>query len=499
MLLHRPACALSLAFPLLASAAIAAQAPPTPSLKTAKDLLAKPDEQSVRSGARICAQANNVAGVTLLLGVLKETHGRGLPPAHYRDIAWESLIQITDLYAQKRVAAELKKNRKNAFVRQWCAELLGIYGQPAWVPSLVKALHDKNAGVRRWAVRSLGKIGNAAATEPVRKLVQAKDIYVRSNAIEALARIDPKQFGETLVQAIRDDKDGGVRCALLGAAKSIFPERAEEISAARLVDEDWRPRMQAVDNLADIKTKSCIDALLTVVDDGRPVVAKRVLERLRNLTGQQLTRPEIWRKWWKENRATFQFPDGLATKKLDEGKTVASFNGIQVTSDHVAFLIDKSVRMGIRLASRGVTKAAAARDELKTVLDKLSDKVVVNVFTYAIDVKAFAKKPLHLSKRVRTRAVAFLGKQKTGRAKDIWKVLERVITDPSLDTAYLLSSGEPDVGTYVHWNRVTRHLRDLNRFHKVTVHTVAYSDSKWFRDQLEKISECTGGEFRWFQ
>jgi hypothetical protein len=31
------------------------------------------------------------------------------------------------------------------------------------------------------------------------------------------------------------------------------------------------------------------------------------------------------------------------------------------------------------------------------------------------------------------------------------------------------------------------------------VHSVAYSDNQWYRDQLEKISEATGGEFQWFE
>jgi hypothetical protein len=97
------------------------------------------------------------------------------------------------------------------------------------------------------------------------------------------------------------------------------------------------------------------------------------------------------------------------------------------------------------------------------------------------------------------KALAFVGKQKTKGAKDIWKLLEIVVSDPDIDTAYLLSSGEPDVGLYVHWNRVTRHLIDLNRFHKVVVHCVVYSERKWFRDQLEKIAECTHGNFKWFK
>jgi hypothetical protein len=47
--------------------------------------------------------------------------------------------------------------------------------------------------------------------------------------------------------------------------------------------------------------------------------------------------------------------------------------------------------------------------------------------------------------------------------------------------------------------RVTWQLDDLNRFHKVVVHSVAYSDNEWYRDQLEKISEVTGGQFEWFE
>jgi hypothetical protein len=33
----------------------------------------------------------------------------------------------------------------------------------------------------------------------------------------------------------------------------------------------------------------------------------------------------------------------------------------------------------------------------------------------------------------------------------------------------------------------------------MVVHTIAYSDSEWFRRQLEKIAEATGGEFHYFE
>ena len=84
-------------------------------------------------------------------------------------------------------------------------------------------------------------------------------------------------------------------------------------------------------------------------------------------------------------------------------------------------------------------------------------------------------------------------------AKDIWSALQQVLEDPTIDTAYLLSSGEPDEGLYVHSNRLIPALRDLNRFHKVVVHVVAYSDVKFYRDQMQAIAEATQGEFRYYE
>ena len=67
--------------------------------------------------------------------------------------------------------------------------------------------------------------------------------------------------------------------------------------------------------------------------------------------------------------------------------------------------------------------------------------------------KVFSKRPVKCDPKQQKKALEFVGKQQTTGAKDIWKLLEMVVSDPDIDTAYLLSSGEPDVGLYVHWNR----------------------------------------------
>lgn len=469
-------------------------------LDVAKTKLQHRMEAEVRNGVSTCVQADSVEAVELLLEMFEQETRRTrvhLSPGHYRDISWEGFIKIKDPYARRRVELELKKG-KNPRVRQWCAEALGIYGDRGFGSTLEKALSAREPYIIQWAARSLGMLKYDAANKKLQTRTKHKDDFVRANAIEALARIDDSTYLVPFLVSIREDRSGGVRCALLGAAPEICPDRVEEASTTALQDPDWRPRMQAVQNLGKIRTKTAVDALVEGLKDGRPVVAARALKELQELTGQPIEQPDVWRRWWADNRESFAFPEGRSKAQKKSTGTVA-YNGVPVDSDHVAFLMDKSYLMKEDLTSKGTSKEEAAVAELDRVLSVLPEGLVFNVFNYDTELRPFRKKPAELSPKVRKRAVAFASAESDGREKDIWNALSTVMQDETLDTIYLLSSGEPDTGLYVHWNRVTRHISDLNRFHKVTVHSVAYTDNKWYRDQLEKIAQVTDGTFVWFE
>ena len=487
---------LALVLPLALPAAQSAD------LARARQLLEEPEEGQVRQGVEACVAANDVPGVELLLGVLRRTSrlsGAHLAPAHYRDMAWGGLTRVTDVYARKRVEQELRES-DDPWVRQWCAELLGIYADGDHGDALLRALGDRELGVQRAAARSLGQVGYVPAAKKLEREAKDRDPVLRANAIEALARLDAEAYRERFGKGLEDD-DAGVRCALLGAVPEVYSAENEALSVRALEDEDWRPRIRAVLNLARVRTKGAVDALIGAIEDGRPIVGERAVESLQELTGERFTRLEAWQAWWKDHRETFSFPDGTTGRPgREDDRTVATYNGIRLVSDHVAFLIDRSRAMSEPLKATGTTKAEAAQDELGKVLEALDGRLVFNVFAYAEDVRVLdERRPLECDKRSKKRALEFVEKSPGGSAKDIWQLLEQVVSDPDLDTAYLLSSGEPDIGTYVHWNRVTWQLRELNRFHMVTVHTIAYSDNDWYRSQLEKIAEATGGEFQWFE
>lgn len=479
-------------------------------LERAEKLLGENPEESCNDGTRLCVQLNSVASVELLLEVLRQEADRGLPVAHYRDVVWGGLAEITDVYARGRVEQELKKNKKSAWVRQWCAELLGEYRLVDYAASLTEALGDKDVGVRRAAARALGKLeaepgsrALAGAEKALVALTQDKDPMLRANAVEALARRGLGDGQAKLFLAL-NDADAGVRCALLAVAGELFPEELEPRLASFLKDTDWRPRLQAVEVLSGLDSAESIGVLIDALSDARPVVVSRALAALRARTGEKHSRKEAWQAWWKEHGAGFD-PKKKRTAQDggDERSSAATFNGIVFESDHAAFLIDVSGAMEERMKTRSATKAEAAHQELAdtfTRLLALPTKSSVSVLAYSDEVTPFSKKGAsELTEKTKEKALAFVADQRLSGHKDIWLALETVLDDPSIDTVFLLSSGEPDIGLYVHWNRVTWHLKEQNRFRKLVVHAVAYSDSEFYRGQLQKIAEATGGEFVWFE
>jgi HEAT repeat protein len=467
-------------------------------LAEAARLVRSNSEPDLRRGAKQCAEIDTVRSLELLLDVL------GADQPHRRDIVWEALPSFQDPEARERVQVELLKSKRNEDLRQWCAQLLGLYGDASAVDALLKALGDKTPAVRASAAQALGRLGDARAVKGLTKLVDDRDPAVRAYAREALVRMDAEAHGDALRTGLQDD-DAGVRTFLLGCAPACLPDEVEALSAPMMGDPDWRVRMQAAENLGEVRTRASIGALVAAVNDRRPVVARRLHDSLVRLTGQLCTTPAQWEKWWAAEGPGFDpaapTPATAPARKPDDAERsiAVRYNDLPIDSDHVAFLIDDSVQMKERLKSVQGTKAENALAELKGALVQLEGQIVFNLFVYDAQTTPFSKQPVPLDARTMKKVLAFVADANPRGSKDIWNALVTAMGDTELDTIYLLASGEPEVGLYVHHNRITEHLLELRRFHKVTVHGVAYTDSDWYASQIEEICKATGGEFRRIQ
>ena len=134
-----------------------------------------------------------------------------------------------------------------------------------------------------------------------------------------------------------------------------------------------------------------------------------------------------------------------------------------------------------------------------------------NVVLYASDVWTWADDLAEMSADARAEVTEYVEEVGAVGGTNIYGALERAFdlagagagdegdwSDPEIDTIYLLTSGEPEVGLYVHGNRISEFLAELNRFQKVTVHAVAYSP-QGFWHHISQIAAVTGGEFQGFQ
>ncbi|TDJ69083.1 MAG: hypothetical protein E2O39_12280 [Planctomycetota bacterium] len=156
----------------------------------------------------------------------------------------------------------------------------------------------------------------------------------------------------------------------------------------------------------------------------------------------------------------------------------------------------------LRVSSEYASSACLARNDdgspKRDTCSRTGPKLTFNVYIYNEDMEAFSKKPVELHKKTRKKALAFVKGTKLSGNKDLWACLEAVLDDPDIDTVYMLTSGEPDVGLYVHGNRISENLADINRFQNVVVHAVAYSKEGYWR-HIRAIAEATGGQFEGFQ
>ena len=463
------------------------QGPSKEELRQAQKLVLTNSEPSVKKGTELCANLNCVSSMEILLRRFK-----GAQP-HYRDIVWKGIVRFTDPYSREMIASELKKNKKSASMRQWAAEALGIYADATYGPVLMKAARDKDVGVRRAVAKSLGNLGLKESEKVLVKFLQDKDFIVRGNAVESLLKLGFSSGKEALVKGLQDP-DGGTRAALLSVAPKYAEKETASLAIVGLRDEDWRVRLQAIRNLLGCEPSvETMDALIPAIARVRPLVRIPLLSGIRDWTGMKFHKAEDWERWWSANRDTFLLEKGKGTEGGSQ-ETVATYNGLRVDSDHVAFLMDISSSMDDR-TSKGERKRELALQELKKTLESLPETTKFNVYAYSSNITVWEKEAQPVNPKNIKSVLKFVQKTKARGNKNIWGALLAVLGDPTIDTVFLLSSGEPEVGLYVHHNRVVDHLVDWNRFRKMVVHGVAYSKSKWNQDQIRHISEGTGGSF----
>jgi len=216
--------------------------------------------------------------------------------------------------------------------------------------------------------------------------------------------------------------------------------------------------------------------------------------------------------WWSAEGEDFSPPllaeaqaaEAERTTRRSTNQTTATFYGLEVVSDRVAFIVDRSGSMSAKAGGKGRTGTAAkktgvgtrltvAHEELTGALKGLSPGVMFNVIYFSTGVYPWQDELVEKDQDVHEEAVSFSARQKPGGGTNIYDAILVAFEDRRVDTIYLLSDGDPSTGKVVAPALILERIAKLNRTRKVQVHCISIGKRSTF---MRNLAAQNGGVYK---
>jgi hypothetical protein len=246
------------------------------------------------------------------------------------------------------------------------------------------------------------------------------------------------------------------------------PKKLAKFAKSRI----WQLRLAMTEALRGFHHVDAVPILIDLMDDSRLRIRISAAEGLRELTGASMgtTRMECL-AWWNMHKVEFQFPDfllrdlGNLNLKDSASETVAYF-GLDLQSDHVLFLVDKSESMV------WYGKWPGMIEELDTFLDNTGKSFRFNIAHFSDHLDAWEPELRPLSKRSRKDAMRYLQNSNPYGPTNLWEAIEETFESTNADTVVLLSDGKANRGDLQGPKELREGIRRINRYARLQIHTV---------------------------
>jgi Mg-chelatase subunit ChlD len=378
-------------------------------------------------------------------------------------------------------------------------------------PKVDKALRtlagDKDLSVRIEAVRSMGARGGAAFVPELEELLEESKeetlLAAAFDALDVLQGADPA-WQARLVALGRDPRELLRNAALEAIGRRRNPEYLPVLEAA-LDAELWSTRLAAARALEAMRLEAGVGALCRRVEQESGRMALEFSEILWRLTGQPFKgQGSQWKRWWEQEGAGFTIPSAEELRKrelereerrLRQVTRASTFFGVRVVSHRVCFVIDTSGSMeetlpGDQPGERGPTRIEVARRELLSCLDALEAGTSFNLIPFSSGVEPWKESAVEGTQEVLAEAREFVQRLGALGGTNIHGALAQAFADPSVDTIYFLSDGEPSVGELTDPLAIRQAVQSWNEHRGVVIHTISVGDRF---PLLQWLAEDSGG------
>lgn len=399
----------------------------------------------------------------------------------------------------------MRKKTISPFVKSVAVEsLAGRAGEGVdW--ALKAALKEKSQIVAYAAVIGVLERDPALFEGELKRLTKSKDGTVRRAALVAWGRLridDEDWLGNLKREA--GQKDPIRRQAAAVSLGNLPLAEATAILTELLQDEDRSVSAEALLALEHQREKSAIPVLIEHLAAATGQVRFDTARALERITGKQHgVIASRWQKWWADEGEAFTVPslgfivaaDRVREMQKAKGESQATFYGLPVVSERIGFVLDLSGSMDEKAKGAGlerVTRKEMAETELFGVLDKLPDGVLLQLIFFGTEIAGWREEPVPLDAAARADLRKFVAQSEPRGSTAIYEALRLALSDPTLDTLYVLTDGHPSGGLTDDEETIVTEVQRWNSTRHVVIHGVSVDGKSKF---LESLAEATGGSF----
>jgi len=335
----------------------------------------------------------------------------------------------------------------------------------------------------------------------LKRLSRSKDQAIRRDALVAQAQLlggDPTFFDKLLDQAEEDDPI--LRSAAAISLGTIRTPDALSALHELLGDMDYSVRFQALDATFTARHPSSVGPLLDRLERESGTLRPVLIKRLRLFTGEDFgSSTAMWRNWWRDHEDGYQLPpleeaikaDEERGKRKGQNSTRASFYGMRIVSDRLCFVIDNSGSMTNKTKS-GKTRLAAVQEQLTSTFEGLPNGTMVNMVFFAVRAVKWEDDLRILNNDSRIEATRMIASLGTAGMTVTYEGLVAGLSDPRVDTLYVLTDGQPVGGVLPKTGDILREIGRLNSVRHVVIHCVSVGRDSTF---LQKLASENSGEY----
>jgi HEAT repeat protein len=395
----------------------------------------------------------------------------------------------------------------DGIVRAYVARVCGRLGLKDALPTLGEQLvNDRSWYARAEAAVACGVMKDASAMPGMRKMVgNDPSEKARVGAMDALAMFQ-------------------------GDAANAVPTVAKQLDHAQ-----WQIRVTAAQTLAEIGSMEAIDPLITRMETESGRVREDIYSALKKLSRDDLgRRPENWRNWWtnaKKNNPGGGIP-GRPPAPEDKPKpkgpdpndpratrdVVPQYFGLEIFSFRVAFVVDTSESMlenftpeaaaakAVGLSGTGRDKLDICKEQVSLAIAGLDPRSHFNIVTFGTAIRSFHDEPVSATPGNKDEANGFLRSLVGAGETNYYNALKAALDigdDPDVnpsfkatpDTITFLTDGEPTKGDILDADVILEWYTGLNRYARVTTHTITFGLVNVDMPLLKGMAERNGGRF----